>query len=197
MVFQFHLVRHPLDGLSLLLDHLKPKEDGLFWTLPGEPLRAFGCTGLKKGLSGLLQGRAEWGQIKGQQGNISVLAPTEAEMHFPLAEWIDRLRQCTSGPQNIQVVILYEKTLDHLPFLESGDSLLCYWELHDVLSADCLQHFERLAERMAAGRGCFAGVQLYSRGRPNPEREQELRDILHSLADHPVRTCKEGLCHIR
>ncbi len=196
MVFQFHLVRHPLDCLSLLLEHLKPKEDAILWTLPGEPLRALGCTGLKKGLSGLLQGRTEWAQIKGQLGSISMLVPTEAETHFPLAEWIDRLRQCNSGPQKIQVVILYEKTLEHLPFVECGDSLLCYWELHDVLSADCLQRFELLAERIA-GRDCFAGVQLYSRGRPNQEREQELRDILQGLADHPVRYCKEGLCHIR
>ena len=42
MVFQFHLVRHPLDGLSLLLENLKPREDAILWTLPGEPLRAFG-----------------------------------------------------------------------------------------------------------------------------------------------------------
>ena len=57
MVFHFHLVRHPLDGLNLLLENLQPKEDAVFWTLPGEPLRAYGCTGLTKWLSSLLLGR--------------------------------------------------------------------------------------------------------------------------------------------
>jgi len=170
--YHFSIVRHPADALKLLSRVGREDDDR-------QPLVLFASGGNSVALQFGYLIPAEYTGILGllQFDPASTIVPLvvherRMQVVFPpmsldrgagQSAILDRLRPSLTQFDRVEVVLELERLRQDLPPMETGDSVRIFWEMRDHLSAEDLELFSYLTERMENEGSAFDGLQFYSR----------------------------------
>lgn len=188
--YHIAIAHDTLDALRFAHQTYNPGTPRRLILVPRDAVRSplfFGhyCPPEYVGLSGLFQYDAEELAIRRPDTDppLYVVFSSQQEMNLPCAGLLDRLRTRLAGWSSAAIVLTYRHLADDLPPLQSGDEIICLWDLRIPPSPANLETIETLRSRAAAGSARFHGVRLTCPAQLPAKEVKDRLQFLRTLAE--------------
>jgi hypothetical protein len=193
--YKIIIVQHALDGINLLLQQVGTTQNVLILSAIANAedyLLPFGITisDSYRGIPALLVSAPEDLAFPLHKGDeeFPIIVPRKNRAIFSYGELLDRGRTYLTRWAQVYLLVDYSTLMQNLPALNEKDSLVCYWEVRDLLTDRHLKAFKYISEKVHQSSCIFQGVNFYTRNNEHNLEMQELKVEIEAAALWQSRT---------